>query len=183
MHEQGYPKKYNPKNACKTHVGLGSLVFGGLVALVTAVIIVVSVGGGLGETLASCRNKRLEWVDCRTGLFERFGDMVCRSDSLNESTFPTSVSSPTSTAVSSALSPSSTSSTGFDRLVANHSTAPYDSVESAYLDRPGLTGVIYTTHFEQTYTLTCGVNFTGSLPADGGGVIADVAGVITYSPK
>jgi hypothetical protein len=34
---------------------------------------------------------------------------------------------------------------------------------------------------DQTFTITCGVNFNSGLAADGGGVIGDLVGIIMYT--
>lgn len=55
-HTRGYNPVYQPdRPPLRYPFGLGPLAFGGLVALVTAIIVGAAVGGGVGGTLASCR--------------------------------------------------------------------------------------------------------------------------------
>jgi hypothetical protein len=58
--QQSEPPQYygTPKTPVRRNpFGLGPLAFGGLVALLSAVIVGAAVGGGLGGTLASCNSR------------------------------------------------------------------------------------------------------------------------------
>lgn len=99
------------------------------------------------------------------------------SNSPNANTFPTG----TSTGSSSA--PSSDSSNGFHQLLSNYSVAEASTVDSLYYDCPTLNSQTYETHFHQTFSLTCGIDYTEGLAAADGGVISNIAAIIAYSPE
>ena len=46
---------------------------------------------------------------------------------------------------------------------------------------PDVNSQTYTTHWHETFTIACDVDYTGGLAADGGGEIIDILGAITYS--
>jgi len=58
---QAYEHNFQPHNRSRNPFGLGPLAFGGLVALLTAILIGTAVGGGLASSLASCNKQKSKY--------------------------------------------------------------------------------------------------------------------------
>jgi hypothetical protein len=82
-------------------------------------------------------------------------------------------------------SPSSTadptpSSTGA-QLISNYSVPAIATIDSIYTNCPDAETQPRTTYWKEIYTVDCYIDYTQSLPANGGGEIGDIAGIIAYS--
>jgi hypothetical protein len=67
-------------------------------------------------------------------------------------------------------------------LLTNYSAPAPSAISWLFLNCPALNGLTYTNAFTgDKYAQFCGQDFTSGLPAEGGGVISDIAGIIAYS--
>jgi hypothetical protein len=66
-------------------------------------------------------------------------------------------------------------------LLSNYAPAATSAVDSLALNCPALNNQDTLTHFGDKFTSYCGLDFSDGLPADGGGVISDIAIIIAYS--
>jgi hypothetical protein len=75
----------------------------------------------------------------------------------------------------------STSPSSSSPLLSNYAPAATSAVSTLALNCPALDNQETITHFGDKFTSYCGEDFTAGLAADGGGVIADIAGIVAYS--
>jgi hypothetical protein len=66
-------------------------------------------------------------------------------------------------------------------LLTNYSAPAPSAISSLFLNCPALDDLSYTAFTGDKYTQFCYQDFNAGLPADGGGVISDIAGIIVYS--
>ena len=150
--------------------GLRPLAFGLLVGIITAVVVGAAVGGGVAGNSTS--HKESWYVDLEKKSYSpRFPDDEHSSPSSNSSAITLTV---TASATTASASPST--------ALTNYSAPVPSAVSSLFLDCPALNSQSYTnTLFGDKYTQFCGQDFTGGLAAKGGGVIADLVGIIACS--
>lgn len=73
------------------------------------------------------------------------------------------------------------SSSSSSALLSNYAPAATSAVNTLALNCPALDNQETITHFGDKFTSYCGEDFTAGIAADGGGVIADIAGIVAYS--
>ncbi|CAJ0548607.1 Ff.00g022200.m01.CDS01 [Fusarium sp. VM40] len=150
------PPIYNQQqpNGVRLPFGLGVLAFTALVVLCTAIVVGAGVGGGLGAAMANKSS------DCSTE----------------------SVPAPSATAeATSCPTPDNTTSSDND-------TAPYvprspSSVQELELKCPSKKNdeTRYKSSKGYEFQWWCGVNAAQGSPAEGGGIVADLAPIIAYT--
>ena len=74
-----------------------------------------------------------------------------------------------------------TSSSSSSPLLSNYAPAATSAVNTLAINCPALDNQETITHFGDKFTSYCGENFAAGLAADGGGVIAEIAGIVAYS--
>ena len=156
-------------------------MFGLLIGLITLIVVGAVVGGGVGGAWSSSNHSRYEKP---ASGFESSADHEFSSsekDSASNSLyFTTTVTETVSTSPTAALPAVATSSSTSD--VANYAPDLPQSVATVQWDCPGMSS--YTTvncNPNQQFNVTCGIDFGNHNPANEGGVVADIIGIVAYS--
>ena len=165
------------EHTSRNPLGLGPVAFGLLVAFVTAIVVGAAVGGAVAGSMTSRKDswyvgrRRRAFFPRHSLTMTQFSSYIihelvepCYNDPYYDGHRANSL-----------------------RITINSThrlfppPAP-SAVSSLFLDCPALNSQSYTNIlFGDKYTQFCGQDFTGGLPAKGGGVIADIAGIIAYS--
>ena len=155
--------------------GLSPLMFGLLIALTTMIVVGAIVGGGVGGALSSSNHSRYEETPVISGRVLMMFSSSGKDSASNSNQFTTTVTESASPTAAVA-SPTSTSD------VTNYAPVLPQSVATVQWDCPGMTS--YTTvnvNPNQQFNVTCGIDFGNHGPANEGGVVADIIGIVAYS--